>query len=35
LIGLLEKNPNERLGGGYKDAEEIKNHPFFKEINWD
>lgn len=29
------KNPNERLGAGPRDAEEIKDHEFFKGINWD
>ena len=34
LKRLLEKNPNKRLGGGGRDAEEIKEHPYFKDINW-
>jgi serum/glucocorticoid-regulated kinase 2 len=29
---LLEKNPQNRLGN--KDAEEIKNHPWFEKVNW-
>ena len=39
LTQLLERNPEQRLGG-YKrddqddDAEDIKKHPFFKGINW-
>jgi hypothetical protein len=32
---LLIKNPHKRLGAGPRDAEEIKEHPFFKGINWD
>jgi serine/threonine protein kinase len=34
IKGLLEKNPDERLGniGGIK---EIRGHPFFSDINWD
>lgn len=32
LMRLLEKNPQNRLG--YKDAEEIKNHPWFEKVNW-
>jgi len=32
--GLLEKDPNRRLGGGPDDAEEIKSHPIFSNINW-
>jgi hypothetical protein len=30
----LSKNPNKRLGAGIRDAEEIKEHEFFKDINW-
>ncbi|XP_066466619.1 serine/threonine-protein kinase N3 [Tiliqua scincoides] len=32
---LLRKCPDRRLGAGAGDAEEIKNQPFFKEIDWD
>jgi len=32
---LLNKNPDERLGCGEKGAEEIREHPFFKSIDWD
>lgn len=35
LIGLLSKNPLKRLGAGPRDAEEIKEHDFFKDLNWD
>ncbi|CAG9472541.1 unnamed protein product [Plasmodium vivax] len=35
LKKLFEKNPKKRLGSGVTDAEEIKNHPFFKNVNWD
>ena len=35
LRGLLQKNPAKRLGGGIKDAEEIKQHYYFKDVNWD
>jgi len=31
---LLQKNPTKRLGSGKRDAEEIKAHPFFKNIDW-
>ena len=31
---LLEKDPNRRLGGGLDDAEEVKTHPIFYNINW-
>lgn len=31
--GLLEKNPEKRLGAKYG-IQEIKDHQFFREINW-
>ncbi|KAG6820451.1 hypothetical protein H0H93_000447 [Arthromyces matolae] len=31
--GLLNRNPNHRLGAN-RDAEELKEHPFFKTIDW-
>ena len=34
LRGLLERDPNKRLGGSLKDAQEIKEHPYFKDIDW-
>lgn len=33
MAGLLRKNPKERLGSRGKD--EVRNHPFFRGINWD
>jgi len=35
LAGLLQKNPKKRLGSGFDDFQEIKDHPFFNSINWD
>jgi len=35
LIALLNRNPYKRLGSGKEDAKQIKEHPFFKKINWD
>ncbi|TNV85463.1 hypothetical protein FGO68_gene6274 [Halteria grandinella] len=35
LISLLNRNPNKRLGAGPTDAEEIKRHPFFDQVDWD
>lgn len=35
LKGLLEKNPEKRLGCSASDAEEIKNHPWFNDVNWE
>jgi serine/threonine protein kinase len=32
LSGLLERTPEKRLG--YKGIHEIKNHRFFKNLNW-
>lgn len=32
---LLTRDPNRRLGSGKSDAEEIKAHPFFRDVNWD
>jgi hypothetical protein len=31
----LAKNPLKRLGAGPGDADEIKQHPFFKDIDWE
>eukprot|EP00008_Paramoeba_atlantica_P011858 CAMPEP_0201493132 /NCGR_PEP_ID=MMETSP0151_2-20130828/36227_1 /ASSEMBLY_ACC=CAM_ASM_000257 /TAXON_ID=200890 /ORGANISM="Paramoeba atlantica, Strain 621/1 / CCAP 1560/9" /LENGTH=663 /DNA_ID=CAMNT_0047880317 /DNA_START=60 /DNA_END=2051 /DNA_ORIENTATION=+ len=35
LKGLLERDPNKRLGASREGAEEIKRHPFFKDVDWD
>ena len=35
LTKLLQKDPKMRLGGDEKDAEALKQHPFFKSIDWD
>ncbi|KAM7264637.1 hypothetical protein ACFE04_002320 [Oxalis oulophora] len=34
LKGLLQKDANKRLGNGPKGNEEIRNHKWFKPINW-
>ncbi|EFH60951.1 hypothetical protein ARALYDRAFT_478176 [Arabidopsis lyrata subsp. lyrata] len=34
LKGLLQKEPERRLGSGLSGAEEIKQHKWFKGINW-
>jgi hypothetical protein len=31
----LNRNPYKRLGAGKRDAEEIKEHPFFATLTWD
>ncbi|PNF43832.1 Ribosomal protein S6 kinase alpha-5 [Cryptotermes secundus] len=34
ILKLLESDPQKRLGGGEGDAEELKRHPFFRELDW-
>lgn len=34
LMALMEKTPEKRLGSGEKGMDEIKEHSFFKEIDW-
>jgi hypothetical protein len=31
---LLVTDPSKRLGSGVSDANEIKKHPFFRNVNW-
>ncbi len=35
LQGLLERNPQKRLGYSEDDANQIKRHPWFAKIDWD
>ena len=35
LQRLLTRDPARRLGAGPADAQEVKAHPFFSDINWD
>ena len=35
LKKLLERDPSKRLGGRGRDASEIKEHYYFKDVNWD
>ncbi|RXG52442.1 Ribosomal protein S6 kinase alpha-5 [Armadillidium vulgare] len=35
ITKLLEKDPRKRLGGGPEDSLMLKQHPFFKDLNWD
>jgi len=35
IVKLLNNNPKKRLGAGVRDAEEIKAHVFFNNINWE
>lgn len=34
LKKLLSRNPAKRLGSGRRDASEIKEHPFFENVDW-
>jgi protein-serine/threonine kinase len=34
LQGMLNRDPNKRLGSGPTDAEEVKSHPFVASIDW-
>ncbi|KAK9116976.1 hypothetical protein Sjap_015923 [Stephania japonica] len=34
LKGLLQKEPDRRLGSGHNGSDEIKKHKWFKSINW-
>ena len=34
LSKLFVKNPDLRLGGGKRGAEDIKEHPWFNMVNW-
>ena len=31
----MNKDPYTRLGAGRNDAEDVKNHAYFKDVNWD
>lgn len=35
LTRLLEKSPAKRIGCGKEGPDELKRHPFFKNINWE
>lgn len=35
VLALLNRNPNKRLGSGPSDAEEVKSHEFFADVDWD
>ena len=35
LQKLLTREPDQRLGSGPTDAQEVMNQPFFRNVNWD
>ena len=35
LTRLFVKNPESRLGSGNSGSQDVKNHPWFAEINWE
>jgi serine/threonine protein kinase len=35
LRKLMHPDPLKRLGGSDADADDIKNHPFFKDVDWE
>ena len=35
LQKLLTREPDQRLGSGPRDAQDVMNQPFFRSINWD
>merc|ERR1712066_692467 len=34
LMGLLQRDPDKRLGGGPGSGDEVKSHPFFMSMDW-
>lgn len=35
LSGLIERDVKKRLGSNGRDAEELRNHPFFDDLDWE
>jgi serine/threonine protein kinase len=35
ILQLLNRNPHKRLGSGPRDALDIKEHAFFKDVDWE
>jgi len=35
ILQLLNRNPHKRLGSGPRDAQDIKDHPFFSNVDWE
>ena len=34
ILALLNRNPKKRLGAGPNDADELKQHKFFTNVDW-
>ena len=34
ILNLLNRNPKKRMGASSRDADELKEHEFFKDVNW-
>lgn len=34
ILNLLNRNPKKRMGASARDADELKEHEFFKDVNW-
>lgn len=35
VLALMNRNPNQRLGSDPSDAEEVKSHEFFRDVDWE
>ena len=35
ILQLMERDPESRLGSSFRDAEDIKKHMFFRNLDWD
>jgi hypothetical protein len=35
LLQLLDRDPRSRLGAGPSDADEIRSHPYFENVDWE
>ena len=35
ILNLLNRNPKKRMGAGERDAAELKEHAFFKGVDWE
>jgi hypothetical protein len=35
MKSLMTRDPKQRLGGSESDAQEVKDHPFFRGVDWE